>query len=112
MLAPGATLSAAGRLPATVGAGTAPDFFTNGVGFKTGGLVAFDTNAPAGNNFNNGYARNAAGAYYAKTAQLGTDIFVNGLRCSVLGQIIIESADAATFSNGNGITAAGNLAVN
>lgn len=112
MLAPGAVLSAAGRLPATIGIGTAPDFFCNGVGFKAGGLVAFDTAAPAGSNFDGGYAVNAAGAHYAKTSQLGTDIFVNGLRTSLLGQIIIESADAVTFCNGNGITAAGNLAVN
>jgi|SRR5882724_6483202 len=112
MLAPGAILSAAGRLPATIGAGTTPDFFCNGVGFKTGGLVAFDTNAPAGSAFSGGHALNASGAIYATTTQLGTDIYVSGLRTSILGQIVIESANAATFSNGNGITAAGNLAVN
>lgn len=112
MLAPGALLSAAGRLPATIGPGTTPDFFCNGVGFKTGGLVAFDTSAPAGNNFTDGYAINSSGAFYATTSQLGTDTYVSGLRTSLLGQIVIESANAVTFSNGNGITAAGNLAVN
>lgn len=112
MLAPGAVLSAAGRLPATIGLGTVPDFFCNGVGFKTGGLVAFDTSAPAGTSFSDGFAINASGAFYAKTAQLATDIYVGGLRTSILGQIVIESADAATFNSGNGITTAGNLAVN
>lgn len=112
MLAPGATLSAAGRLFATIGLGTTADFISGGVGFKNNGSVALDTSAPAGNVFDGGIAQNASGAFYAKITQAGTDIFNSGLRCSVLGQIIIESADAASFSNGNGITAAGNLAVN
>jgi hypothetical protein len=112
MLAPGAVLSATGRLPATIVAGTTPDFFCNGVGFKSNSTVAMDTNAPAAGNFSDGYARNAAGAFCVTTVQAGTDTYVSGLRVSALGQLVIESANAATFSNGNGITAAGNLAVN
>jgi hypothetical protein len=111
-LGPGAVLSATGRLPATIGPGTVPDFFCNGVGFKNGGLVAMDNNAPSGSTYNDGYRTNASGALFVTTVQLGTDIYVSGLRTSILGQILIESANAATFSNGNGITAAGNLAVN
>lgn len=112
MLAPGATLSAAGRLFATIGLATTADFINGGVGFKANGSVAFDTSAPTGSSFTGGIAQNASGAFYAKTTQAGTDLWVSGLRISTLGQLIIESADAATFSNGNGTTAAGNLAVN
>jgi hypothetical protein len=112
MLAPGAVLSAAGRLPATIGAGTVPDFFCEGVGFKNGGLVAMDTNAPSTAPFNDGYAVSANGAYCVTTTQLGTDTYVSGLRTSILGQIVIESNDANTFNSGNGITTAGNLSVN
>lgn len=112
MLAPGAVLSAAGRLPATIGAGTAPDFFCNGVGFKNGGLVAMDTNAPTGNIVNDGWSLSPAGAFYVTLTQLGTDTYISGLRTSILGQLVIESNNASIFNNGNGITAAGNLSVN
>jgi hypothetical protein len=112
MLAPGATLSAAGRLFATIGAGTAPAFFNQGIGFMANGSVAFDTNAPTGNIVNDGWSVSPAGALYATLVQLGTDIYISGLRTSILGQIVIESNDAVTFNNGNGITAAGNLSVN
>jgi hypothetical protein len=113
MLAPGATLSTAGRLFATIGAGTAPAFFNQGIGFMANGSVAFDTNAPPANPvFNDGWAINASGALCATLTQLGTDTYVDGLRTSILGQLVIESNDAVTFNSGNGITAAGNLSVN
>jgi hypothetical protein len=82
------------------------------VGFKNGGLVAMDTNAPTGSLFNDGWACNSSGAFFVTTTQLGTDIYISGLRTSILGQIVIESNNASTFNSGNGITAAGNLAVN
>lgn len=112
MLAPGSTLSAAGRLFATIGIGVVPDFVNQGVGYKANGSVCLDTAAPSAGLFANGYTSNVAGSLYATTAQNASDVYVNGLRTSALGQICIESADAVTFSNGNGITAAGNLSVN
>jgi len=112
MLAPGSVLSAAGRLFATIGAGTTPAFFNEGMPYMANGSVAMDTNAPAGAPFVEGYALSASGALCVALAQLGTDTYVTGLRTSILGQVVIESNDAATFNSGNGITAAGNLSVN
>jgi hypothetical protein len=112
-LAPGVTISAAGRLFATIGPGTVANFYNQGIGLMANQSVAMDTNAPAGTIFNDGYAVSANGALYVKVAtQLATDVWVGGLRTSILGQIIVESADAVTYCNGNGITAAGNLSVN
>lgn len=112
MLAPGLTFGAAGRTAATIGAGTVPNFFSSGIGFMTGGNLVIDTNAPAGNAFVEGILQSAAGAFYGKVGQLATDIFVQGIRVSALGQIVYESADATSFANGNGVTAAGNFSVN
>lgn len=112
MLAPGMVFGAGDRIAATIGAATIPDFFNEGVGFKTGGNLAFDSNAPASPGYDGGVAQSAAGAYHTTTVQSGTDIFISGLRISALGQILIESANAVAYVNGNPITAAGNLAVN
>lgn len=112
MLSPGATLSATGRLFATIGVGVVPDFINQGIGYKANGSVCLDTAAPSGGLFDDGLAMNLAGSLYATLTPAGTDTYVSGLRVSNLGQLVIESADATTYSNGNGITAAGNLSVN
>lgn len=114
MLAPGAVLSATGRLFATIGANTLPDFFNEGVGFMNNGSVAMDSNVANSPSYAGGVSRNLAGALFVTTTTDPTDVYVNGLRVSVIdnGAIIIESADATSFSNGNGITAAGSLSVN
>lgn len=112
MIVPGLTFGAGGRVAATIGAGTSADFLNQGFGFKTGGNLALDTNAPSGTVGNSGLAQNASGAIFATTTPLGTDGYIEGVRVSALGQLVIESADAATFSSGNPITAAGNFSVN
>lgn len=112
MLAPGAVISPAGRLFATIGAATLPDFFNEGIGYMNNGSVAMDSNVPVSTRFAGGFGYNLAGALFVTTVPSGTDVWVSGLRVSTLGQIIVESADAVSFSNGNGITAAGNLSVN
>lgn len=112
MIAPGMVFGAGDRVAATIGAGTVPDFFNQGVGFKTGGNLAFDTNAPASPGYDGGVAQSAAGAFHSTTVQSGTDVFISGLRVSALGQLVIESANAVTYVNGNPVTAAGNFAVN
>lgn len=113
MLAPGSVLSAAGRLFATIGANTLPDFFNEGVGYMNNGSVAMDSaaNSPV---YAGGLAYNLAGALLVTLTQDVSDTFVNGLRISGIsnGALVVESADAVSFSNGNGITAAGNLSVN
>jgi hypothetical protein len=114
MLCPGMVFGAGGRIAATIGAGTVADFISQGVGFNTGGNLSLDTNAPGTPvSFTKGIAQNASGAFFAiVSTQLATDVFVEGIRVSALGQIVIESADAAGFTSGNPITAAGNFSVN
>jgi hypothetical protein len=106
------TFGAGGRVAATIGAATTADFYSGGFGFKTGGNLAIDTNAPAGNIFEKGLRLSAAGALYGTTVQAGTDAWIEGIRVSSLGQIVYESANAANFASGNPVTAAGNFAVN
>jgi hypothetical protein len=107
------TFGAGGRIAATIGLGTAATSINEGVGF-IGANLAFDTTAvPVPVSFTKGIAQNASGAFFAIIAtQLPTDTFVEGIRVSALGQIVIESADAAGFASGNPITAAGNFSVN
>lgn len=112
MIAPGMVFGAGGRCAATIGVGTVADFINEGVGFKTGGNLALDTGAPAGTNFDNGILQNASGCFYATVTPSGSDGYISGVRVSALGQLVIESLDATSFSSGNPITAAGNFSVN
>jgi|SRR5882724_5957987 len=114
MLAPGAVLGANGRLFATIGANTLPDFFNEGIGFMNNGSVAMDTNTNNTFRYSGGFAINLAGALFVTITSDPSDIYINGLRISIIdnGALVVESANAASFSNGNGITAAGNLSVN
>lgn len=113
MLVPGMVFGAGGRIAATIGLDTVADFISQGFGFNNNGNLSLDTDVPNPVSFTKGIAQNASGAAYAIIAtQLATDTFVEGIRVSALGQIVIESADAAGFASGNPITAAGNFAVN
>jgi hypothetical protein len=114
MLVPGMIFGAGGRIAATIGLGTAASQILQGFGFMANGNLALDTNAPGTPaSFTKGIAQNSTGAAFAIVAtQLPTDTFVEGIRVSALGQIVIESADAAGFASGNPITAAGNFSVN
>lgn len=70
------------------------------------GSVAIDTNAPGANpTFINGIAVNASGAMFGKTGALATDVFMEGIRVSILGQIVYGTTAAVAFSNGNGYVA-------
>lgn len=112
MLCPGMVFGAGGRIAATIGAATAATSINQGVGF-IGGNLALDTNAPTPISFTKGIAQNASGAFFAIVGtHLATDTFVEGIRVSALGQIVVESADAAGFASGNPITATGNFSIN
>jgi hypothetical protein len=110
MLAPGITL-VGDRVPVTAGPGTIPDFYSSGVGFMNNGSLAIDTNAASGNAADQGYAQSPAGALYGTTSLNASDVYVRGLRVSAAGAIVYESAAAASFVNGDPLTAAGVLAV-
>lgn len=111
MLAPGCTFSS-GRVTVTAGAGTVPDFRgPGGIGFMNNGSLAIDTNAPAGTSFIKGFRISAAGALYGTTTPSGTDVWIEGIRVSSLGQIVYESAAAAGYASGNPVTSNGRFAV-
>jgi hypothetical protein len=105
---------AGSRIAATIGLGTAAAQILQGFGFMANGNLALDTTVvPVPISFTKGIAQNASGAAFAIIAtQQATDTFIEGIRVSALGQIVIESADAAGFASGNPITAAGNFSVN
>lgn len=102
-LAPGMKFDGSGRIVTTSGAGQVADFINQGAGFMNDGSLAIDTNAPAATpTFINGFAVNASGAMHGKTGTLGTDIFMEGVRISVLGQVVYGTTVAVAFNNGNG----------
>ena len=112
MIVPGLTFGAGGRTAATISPGQVADFLNQGFGFMNNGNLALDTNAVSGSVGNSGFAQNASGAIFATVTPNATDGYIAGVRVSATGQLVIESADAATFANGNPISAAGNFSVN
>jgi hypothetical protein len=102
-----------GRVFATVGAGQAPDFINEGIGFMNDGSIAINTDAPGATvQYDSGIALSPAGAIYGTTAQAATDVWVDGgIRVSAIGQLIYEQAAAVDYNNGNPLTAAGNFAI-
>lgn len=112
MLAPGMTINSNGRVEATIGAATDPDFFNEGVGFMTNGDLAIDTAAPAGSNYREGIRQSALGAFYGTTSTAATDVWIGGIRVSAAGQIVYEVANGTQYVNGNPLTSNGRFAVN
>ena len=112
MLVPGLLFTGT-QVTVTRGLGTTADVILQGFGFKNDGSLALDTtavpNPPA--SITKGVAQNASGAAYSDTVQNATDSWVEGVRVSAAGALIVEVAAAANFSSGNPITANGNLAV-
>lgn len=85
-----------------------------GFGFLADGVtLALDTTAVPSPppSMTKGVAQNASGAAYCVTAQNATDSWINGVRVSAAGAIVVEVNSATSFSSGNPITANGNLAV-
>jgi hypothetical protein len=111
MIAPGATFNATQQVSVTAGSGTIPALINQGVGFMANRSIAIDTDAPAGNRFDAGILVSPAGALYGTVTPNATDVIVNGLRVTLAGALVYESAAAVLVVNGNGITANGRLAV-
>lgn len=108
MLAPGISLSGNGGFNATVGAGTAPTNYSQGVGM-IGQNLAIDTNAPV--SYENGFGVSATKALCGvdqATAPV-VDHYINGIPCTVDGRIVYKSGSVPTvFPNGNPIVSAVN----
>jgi len=111
MLAPGMTINSNGRITATIGAATDPDFFNEGVGYMSNGELAIDTDAPAGSNYTSGIRQSALGAFYGTTSTAATDVWIGGIRVSAAGQLVYELANGTQYVNGNPLTANGRLAL-
>lgn len=107
MLALGMTINSNGRVTATIGAATDPDFFNEGVGFMSNGELAIDTDAPSGSIYREGIRQSALGAFYGTTSTAGTDVWIGGLRVSVDGVLVYELANGTQYVNGNPLTANG-----
>lgn len=111
MIAPGMTINATNQIVNNASAANTSDFINEGLGFKTGGALCFDTAAPAGDTWDGGIRVNATGCIYSTTTLSGTDVWISGLRMTTLGQLCVESAVGTSFVNGNPLTAAGVLAI-
>lgn len=109
MLAPGMLFDANGRVITTVGVGLVAQFISQGIGFMNDGSLALDINpAPVPISFCKGIAQNASGACFASgNAPATTDVFVEGIDVSILGQIMTGPANPTSFTNGNPITGVG-----
>lgn len=108
-ISPPLTISG-GRVSITAGAGQVPNFISEGVGFMNNGSLALDTNAVAGNNYDNGFAMNASGALYGTLSLAGTDDYQAGLRRSAAGALVYFVGVPTAFSSGNPIGINGELA--
>jgi hypothetical protein len=111
MLAPGATFTSAGRLNATLSAGPAVAYISQGIAFDSAGNVLFDSNAVSGSNQYAGFARNASGAIYGTTSVSGTDTISEGLRVSSSGQIVVVQGNPVVVENGNPLGSNGELCI-
>ncbi len=113
MLANEMTFDAAtGSVNATIGAATAADRQgQGGFGFMNNGDLAIDTDAPAGSTYVKGIRLNTSGALYGTTATNVTDVWLEGIRISVSGQLVYEIAAATGYTSRNPITANGIFSV-
>lgn len=98
---------------ATLSAGpAAPARVLGGVGFDASGNVVMDSTAvPAGAPVLGGIARRVDGALYGTTSTAGTDSFLNSVRISASGQLVVVQADPAVVENGNPFNASGALCI-
>jgi hypothetical protein len=111
MLVPGVLFTAAGRVRITTSIGQVADFINQGFGFMNDGTLAVDAGPPAGEIYCKGFRLNASGAVYGTGAALATDVFQEGLRRGIGGDIAVESSDPVGFTSGNPITATPALSV-
>ena len=90
MLAPGIEFDPDGRVYAQVGSAVTPAAINQGVGFSSLGQLCIDTDAPSGSFYKAGIRLSASGAIYGTSALSPDDIYIEGLRVSVLGQLVYD----------------------
>jgi len=107
MIAPGMTISATNQTRINLLANNTSDVINGGYGFKNilGEFVlCMDSDAPTQAFFNSGFRVNSNGCIHVVAATDPTDVWIQGLRCSSLGQLVIEDAVGVSFVNGNPLT--------
>lgn len=110
MIVPG-ELFASDRVDITAGAAQTPDFINQGFGFMNDGTLAVDTDAPVGNNYTKGIRQSTVGAIYGTVVTDPSDVYLEGVRLTVTGQLVYEAGATVNFSSRNPTTAANALAV-
>jgi hypothetical protein len=81
-----------------------------GIGF-IGANMIIDTNAVSGTYTDHGIAQSIAGAIYGTTTTAGSDVFKDGLRLTLSGQLVYAQANPAQVINGNPLDANGALCI-
>jgi hypothetical protein len=98
----------AGRV--VVNAAGAVDHVVAGFAYTaTDELVTDAVNAPQ--NWIKGVGIRNTGAVCTTTSTSGTDVYLEGVRCSTAGKLVVESAAPAGTASGNPVTATGALAI-
>lgn len=72
-------------------------------------LVTDTANDPQ--NWIKGIGVRNTGAVCTTTSTAGTDTYIEGVRVSAAGKLVVESAAPANFASGNPVTATGALAI-
>lgn len=115
MLVPGVAVNNGVQWFATAAPGVAVSHINQGFGFVAGlggAILAIDTDTPAGSVWYKGFRMNpTTGAVYGTTTTADSDIYIEGIRATVDGQLVYADDIAASFNSGNPLATGGALAV-
>lgn len=90
--------------------GSAPQGINAGVGYRSDGSVC-TADLGTVDAIIGGIGVSSAGVVATTTSTTGTDTYIQGVRVSAAGRVVVESAAPVGVVNGNPITASGALAI-
>lgn len=105
------TINATNQVVVDRSVGNASEFVYGGFGFTSAGALCLDDADPAESVFNAGFRVNPTGCIYVITVTAVTDVWLQGLRCSSAGRLVVQASAGSAFVNGNPLGAALVLAV-
>lgn len=97
----------------TVSINPKPDYFAHGFGWMNDGSLAVNISpVPHGTSvsYNKGFAFGPKGAVYATPTQSSDDVYLEGIRVSAMGALVLEANLADTYHSGNALILDGCLA--
>jgi hypothetical protein len=103
----GAVVTADRVTTATAGA---VDHFTAGFGYTIANALVLDVVNPP-QSFVKGIGVRTDGSVCATTTTAGSDTFIEGVRVTAAGLLVVESAAPTNITSGNPVTASGALAI-